>query len=130
MVTLFTQADGDPAFLNFGVVHVHFHDFGSRLASFIHFGCSYMDSYLCEEEVDNFDGEGENSYNIIFAAGSTILLMPPFQRNLLLILIPTAGMVVATSYVLLKALTPIIVLAYFMVAVVKKNRLSGKVKFD
>lgn len=88
-----------------------------------------MDPYLCEARGD-YNGDGETSYNMIFAAGGGVFLLPPFQRNLLLFLIPLAGVVVSTSYVLLKALTPFTVLAFIMAEVTKKNRLSGKVKFD
>ena len=105
------------------------HDFLAQIGSWIHFGCSYMDSYLCETRGD-YDGDGESSFNIIFAAAKSVFLMPPFLRNLLLFLIPSAGVVVSTSYVLLKALTPITALAFIMVEVAKRNRLSGKVKFD
>ncbi|EJK67906.1 hypothetical protein THAOC_10988 [Thalassiosira oceanica] len=129
LASAWAVADGHPTSLNFGVVHIHMHDFLARLGSLIHFGCSYMDPYLCEARGD-YNGDGETSYNMIFAAGGGVFLLPPFQRNLLLFLIPLAGVVVSTSYVLLKALTPFTVLAFIMAEVTKKNRLSGKVKFD
>merc|ERR1712086_195320 len=98
------------------------HDFLAWLGSWIHFGCSHVDPYLCEARGD-YDDDGETSFNLIFAAGGGVFLLPPFQRNLLLFLIPLAGVVVSSSYVLLKALTPFTVLAFIMFEVVKKNRL-------